>query len=76
MTISPLKEEYRVGDSFGVTCATKGQSPSGSRYYACAAGLTWEPQIPEDVQCQEGGSITHLQYMLSVMVNHFCFFYL
>ena len=54
MTMSPLKNEYRVGESFGVVCAGHGQSPSGSRYYTCTAGLAWEPQVPEDIQCQEG----------------------
>ncbi|XP_012671741.2 complement component C6 [Clupea harengus] len=53
MTMSPLKNEYRVGESFGVVCAGHGQSPSGSRYYTCTAGLAWEPQVPEDIQCQE-----------------------
>lgn len=53
MTVSPMKDEYRVGESFGVTCSAKGQSPSGSRFYTCTDSLIWEPEIPEDILCQE-----------------------
>ncbi|KAL2099754.1 hypothetical protein ACEWY4_004148 [Coilia grayii] len=53
IAMSPLKDEYRVGDSFGVTCAAPGQSPSGSRYYTCTASLAWEPAVPGDIHCQE-----------------------
>ncbi|XP_063066077.1 complement component C6 [Engraulis encrasicolus] len=53
ISMSPTKDEYRVGESFGVSCAARGQSPSGSRYYTCTASLTWDPQLPLDISCQE-----------------------
>ncbi|KAG5272714.1 hypothetical protein AALO_G00168530 [Alosa alosa] len=53
MTMFPAKAEYAVGESFGVACTAPGQSPSGSRYYTCTSSLSWEPLIPEEIQCQE-----------------------
>lgn len=53
IAIFPLKDDYRVGESFGVACAAQGQSPSGARYYTCTAGLTWEPPLHQDIHCQE-----------------------
>ncbi|XP_053505413.1 complement component C6 [Ictalurus furcatus] len=51
MNISPSREEYNIGSSFFLRCSGSTMSPSGPRYYTCTNSLTWDPSIPDDIQC-------------------------
>ncbi|XP_030624999.1 complement component C6 [Chanos chanos] len=52
LSMYPVKDEYRIGDTIMLSCDAKGMSLSGPRYYTCKKSLSWEPPIAEDLHCQ------------------------
>lgn len=54
MTVHPLKDEYRVGQSVGLSCAGDGLFPVPSGRHTCGTSLTWEPPFSEELRCSDG----------------------
>ncbi|KAK3555393.1 hypothetical protein QTP86_015682 [Hemibagrus guttatus] len=52
MSITPSKEEYNIDSGVILSCSDSTMSPSGPSYYTCTNALTWEPSIPDDIQCK------------------------
>ncbi|TMS08229.1 Complement component C6 [Larimichthys crocea] len=53
MTLSPVKDEYRVGESLGLNCIEPGLMPLPRGLYTCGNSLTWEPPLPADLRCTD-----------------------
>ncbi|KAM9338385.1 complement component C6 [Symphorus nematophorus] len=51
MTVSPDKDQYRVGESLGLNCNDPTLLPVPSGLYRCSDSLTWEPPLPADLRC-------------------------
>lgn len=54
MTVHPMRDEYRVGQSVGFSCDGAGLVPVPSSRHTCGQSLTWEPPLPEDLRCSDG----------------------
>uniref|UniRef100_A0A3Q0RIR1 Complement component 6, duplicate 1 n=1 Tax=Amphilophus citrinellus TaxID=61819 RepID=A0A3Q0RIR1_AMPCI len=50
-SLSPSKEEYRVGEVVRLNCNEEGLEPLPRGSYKCGDKLTWEPQIPAELRC-------------------------
>lgn len=53
ISISPLKEDYNIGEGIYLSCAP-GFRISGTRSYRCAQHLDWEPEVHSQITCEKG----------------------
>lgn len=53
MTLSPDKDQYRVGESVGLNCVESTLLPVPSGFYRCGDSLTWEPPLPTNLRCTD-----------------------
>ncbi|XP_042365162.1 complement component C6 isoform X1 [Plectropomus leopardus] len=53
MTLTPNKDEYKVGESVGFNCDEAGLLPQPPGLYKCGNSLTWEPALPADLRCTD-----------------------
>lgn len=53
MTVHPMRDEYRVGQSVGFSCDGAGLVPVPSSRHTCGQSLTWDPPLPEDLRCSD-----------------------
>uniref|UniRef100_A0A8C7YVK8 Complement component 6, duplicate 1 n=1 Tax=Oryzias sinensis TaxID=183150 RepID=A0A8C7YVK8_9TELE len=53
MTLFPIGEAYKVGESVGLDCKEPGLTPLPQGFYKCTSSLTWEPPIPADLRCTD-----------------------
>uniref|UniRef100_A0A669DQ67 Complement component 6, duplicate 1 n=1 Tax=Oreochromis niloticus TaxID=8128 RepID=A0A669DQ67_ORENI len=50
-SLSPSKDEYRVGEVVRLNCNEAGLQPLPRGSYKCGDSLTWEPPIPAELRC-------------------------
>ncbi|CAB1455493.1 unnamed protein product [Pleuronectes platessa] len=53
MTLLPDKDQYRVGESVGLSCTEANVVPQPGGSYRCSTGLTWEPPLPAELRCTD-----------------------
>nr|XP_061836788.1 complement component C6-like [Nerophis lumbriciformis] len=53
MTLSPTKEEYKVGDIVGFNCVEASLFPLPRGLHRCGNSLTWEPPLPAALHCTD-----------------------
>lgn len=53
MSLLPDRDEYRVGESVGLSCNETGLVPRPQSFFQCGSGLTWEPPPPADLRCTD-----------------------
>uniref|UniRef100_A0A3B3DG18 Complement component 6, duplicate 2 n=1 Tax=Oryzias melastigma TaxID=30732 RepID=A0A3B3DG18_ORYME len=53
MTLFPISEAYKVGDSVGLNCNEPSLMPIPQGFYKCTSSLTWEPSVPADLRCTD-----------------------
>ena len=71
MTLSPDKDQYRVGESVGLSCIEANMVPQPGGSYRCSTGLTWEPPLPAELRCTDG-DVDMMRNQLSSMSHSQC----
>lgn len=57
ISMSPVKEEYSVGDTLRLNCDGVGQWLTPHNTFTCSDTLTWEPALLTDVRCTRGKTL-------------------